>query len=340
MSKNNMGIKCGAGLAVVLLAVLSLFTASRTNGAEIEAAASTNAEFSASAGLAADTKESDSAGAPKATPGTRELARQISKDAEPEYAVSQGQAAATPTSSGSPSASPSTSETEDASWLQGVKSIAHRGYSSKAVENTLSAYELAGQAGFWGCECDVWASSDGRYVISHDNNLKRVFGIDMNITEHTWEEIMGEVNITAGDATPAERPPQLSEYIDVCRQYGMKPVIELKQAFSDAQLSEIHDAAPDAWYISFNLDTVTAMKRIGGDGFGWLVDKPTVDTVRTCEANGVDLSANYVNLTDEVAEECRRLGVGLCVWTCDDYDWLASASGYGIKAVTGNGKLF
>lgn len=51
--------------------------------------------------------------------------------------------------------------------------IAHRGYSELAPENTLPAFELAVQSGFWGVECDVWLSQDGEFVISHAESIKK-----------------------------------------------------------------------------------------------------------------------------------------------------------------------
>ncbi|MBQ6313989.1 MAG: Ig-like domain-containing protein [Mogibacterium sp.] len=37
-----------------------------------------------------------------------------------------------------------------------TKWVAHRGLHESAIENSPRAFELAGQAGFWGVECDVW----------------------------------------------------------------------------------------------------------------------------------------------------------------------------------------
>lgn len=37
-----------------------------------------------------------------------------------------------------------------------TKWVAHRGLHDSAIENSPRAFELAGQAGFWGVECDVW----------------------------------------------------------------------------------------------------------------------------------------------------------------------------------------
>ena len=42
---------------------------------------------------------------------------------------------------------------DDARW------IAHRGLHTSYTENTANAFSAAGEAGFWGCECDIWETA-------------------------------------------------------------------------------------------------------------------------------------------------------------------------------------
>lgn len=49
--------------------------------------------------------------------------------------------------------------------------IAHRGYSEKAQENTLSAFDAAIQAGAKGIECDIRLTRDGQAVVNHNKEL-------------------------------------------------------------------------------------------------------------------------------------------------------------------------
>lgn len=61
--------------------------------------------------------------------------------------------------------------------------FAHRGYSSKAVENTLDSFSLAKQEGIPGVELDVHLTRDNRLVVAHDFSLKRTSGVDKTIEE-------------------------------------------------------------------------------------------------------------------------------------------------------------
>lgn len=77
---------------------------------------------------------------------------------------------------------------DKASWLRkGV--LYHRGKHNEIVkENTIEAFKGAVEDGL-GVELDVRLTKDNQVVVSHDGNLKRVFGIEKIIEESNYEEI-------------------------------------------------------------------------------------------------------------------------------------------------------
>ena len=56
-----------------------------------------------------------------------------------------------------------------------VEIIAHRGFSAKAPENTVEAFELAWKSGADACELDIHLTADGEVVVIHDKDTKRTF---------------------------------------------------------------------------------------------------------------------------------------------------------------------
>ena len=79
--------------------------------------------------------------------------------------------------------------------------IAHRGYTPGGIyDNSLEGFRLAGEKGFWGCEADVRFDANGNLVCSH-NAVKN-----------------------------GENPPSFADYLDVCKEYGMTAIIDLKYA--------------------------------------------------------------------------------------------------------------
>ena len=67
--------------------------------------------------------------------------------------------------------------------------IAHRGlHNVKAPENSLAAFRLAIEHGNV-IELDVHMLADGKIVVFHDDNLKRMTGVDAVIKDKTFAEL-------------------------------------------------------------------------------------------------------------------------------------------------------
>ena len=81
--------------------------------------------------------------------------------------------------------------------------IGHRGASAHATENTLNAFSLASSLGAEMWELDTQLTKDGVCVVSHDDNLLRVFGIDARISALTASELA---------ALPSAQVPAFSKW--------------------------------------------------------------------------------------------------------------------------------
>ena len=60
-----------------------------------------------------------------------------------------------------------------------TKLVAHRGLSGIEKENTNAAFVAAGNRSYYGIETDIHRTADGRFVVCHDDDLKRVAGVDL-----------------------------------------------------------------------------------------------------------------------------------------------------------------
>lgn len=106
--------------------------------------------------------------------------------------------------------------------------VGHRGC-GYAVENTAEAFERGAEMGFNYLECDVRVTADGEFVISHDETTERVGGA-LKIAEATLDALKSEVYEQTRNGVTYEGSTicTLAEYLDICRKYGVLPVIELK----------------------------------------------------------------------------------------------------------------
>ena len=91
-----------------------------------------------------------------------------------------------------------------------MKFIAHRGASTEVQENTVAGMALASDIGAYAAECDLRKTSDGRLVLFHDINIKRMCGIDRLLAETSFDEAK-ELFDKAGTC--------LDTFEDLCEKY-------------------------------------------------------------------------------------------------------------------------
>lgn len=99
--------------------------------------------------------------------------------------------------------------------------IGHRGASGHAVENTLRAFALASDLGAEMWELDTQLTKDGVCVVSHDDHLQRVFGVDRRISELTAAELASLYGVDV---------PTFGEVAALARKRGAGLYVELKAA--------------------------------------------------------------------------------------------------------------
>ena len=117
---------------------------------------------------------------------------------------------------------------------------AHRGYSSRAPENTIPAFEEAVKAGFGAVECDIWEGKGKRgpeFFVFHDETLKRMCGADVKTTELTKENVSSFPVISGNNIQSyggALKIPSLEEYLEtlapkMCIRDSAGAVLPLRQ---------------------------------------------------------------------------------------------------------------
>lgn len=119
------------------------------------------------------------------------------------------------------------------------RTIAHRGASGRAPENTLAALRAAAAAGARWVECDVLLSQDDAVFVCHDDTLNRTTNGRGKVHRHTAAAL---AQLDAGSAfSPAfagEPIPTLRAWLDTARELNMQVNIELKGRYHYATLVE------------------------------------------------------------------------------------------------------
>lgn len=236
----------------------------------------------------------------------------------------------------------SQSQVEDVSK---IKLIAHRGLSGITPENTMASIKAACDAGFYGVEFDIRLTSDGQWVVHHDDNLNRLAGVKTKISEMTLEEVQAikfnnGANIEKYDGITA---PSLREVLDYVSTTDTIPVIEIKTETKDG-IKELVAILKEYGYletvriISFNEEPLKEFKRIcNRTPMSFLVHKINDDVVSTCVENDFDaISFNHKNVKQNHIQKAVDAGLVLQAWTVDSPESLAEFYSYGVEYFTTN----
>ena len=231
--------------------------------------------------------------------------------------------------------------------------IAHRGASFDAPENTLAALRLGFEQASDAGELDVWVSRDGRPVVVHDADTKRVAGVDKKIADQTFEELRRlDVGRWKSPRYAGERIPSLAEALATIPD-GKRMFVEIKCGVEGvpAILREIREAAKPAAQtpiISFKADVVAMVKQQRPDlAAYWIASmkedkqgrRPTVEWLieraQAIQADGLDLS-DSPTINAAFIAKVRAAGLKFYVWTIDDADVGRRFADLGVDGITTN----
>lgn len=219
------------------------------------------------------------------------------------------------------------------------KMIAHRGYSNIAPENTLPAYKMAGKYGFYGAEADVYETKDGYYVLMHDETVDRTTTGSGLISELTLEQIK-ELRVDFGanvSKYPDLKVPRLEEFLNVCKDYGLVPVIEIKNinypsVFID--LIKKYGLENKCIVISFNTRLLENIRNLNREiNIQALMDL-TPNNIDYCKRYNFDIDTSYREVTKELVDDAHSKGVKVNVWTINNVESRLELIQYGVDFIT------
>ena len=236
-------------------------------------------------------------------------------------------------------------------------SIAHRGYSDIAPENTLPAYRLAKQYGFYYAECDIVFTLDGVAVLNHDNKLDNVSTGTGKVTEKTYEELLQyDFGSWKSEEYAGTKIATFEEFIALCAEIGLHPYIELKDNGGVTQervnelvaIVEKYGMLDNCTWIAFSHVYLGYVKKADSTArLGYLNSSLTTGVVNTAInlRNGknevfLDINCKAINNSSNYRALLYAIerGVAIEAWTVDDEQTMRKLPKY-ISGVASN-KLY
>lgn len=226
-----------------------------------------------------------------------------------------------------------------------TKTVAHRGVSGIEPENSLPAFIAAGNRSYFGIETDVHRTLDGKFVVFHDDNAKRVTGEDCIIEETLFDDLKKlYIFDKNGESGHFEyKIPELADYIKICKRYEKVGVLELKNAFCFEDIEKIVNIIKEiGWleniiFISFDFDNLVKIREIcPGQTVQFLFSEYSDEIFEKVRAHGFDIDIQFGALTQDNIKKFHAASIKINCWTCDDPEhgeWLASQ---GVEYITSN----
>ena len=214
-------------------------------------------------------------------------------------------------------------------WAWKPLFIGHRGCNI-GVENTVEAYRNGVDVyGYDGLECDVRVTKDGFYVISHDETTNRLGG-NLTVANATLAELQAEeYTQTRNGVTYTGHICTVAEYLEVCVEKGVIPVIELKwtTGINNNDMSNFDGLAhlvidqgltdkaifltsmkKSQEYIATHYPQFTRQ---------WLCNDNWQGNEEWCQEYGLNPSISTGNFDANTVKKFHNMGLNVAMWTVD-----------------------
>jgi glycerophosphoryl diester phosphodiesterase len=193
--------------------------------------------------------------------------------------------------------------------------IGHRGARAHAVENTLESFGKGIELGANALELDVRISKDSHLIISHDDNLKKVYGKDVRTNESTLAELK---QLTEG------RIATLEEALSFIDRKVEKILVELKEVGYEKDVLDLIRAKKledRVIIISFHEETLARIRDLDKQietGIIYTKSKQHIDRALELNARYLIPLFRFVHRKD--VAKAHKSNLKVIVWTINSRD--------------------
>ena len=210
--------------------------------------------------------------------------------------------------------------------------VGHRGAGGELPENTLKAFERGIAAGADVVECDVRETADGKLVVVHDPDFKRVAGVDARVKELTLKEIKERIRVAG-----TEPVPTLREVVETVNgRCGL--FVEIKEPETTEKVVEevLSLSENPEWIalISFYPEALKRVKEIEGElTTGLIYSRPPGGIVTAREVGAEIVLPRWPLATEKAVRFAHRLKEVVVAWLIDDERSFERALKNGVDAM-------
>lgn len=229
--------------------------------------------------------------------------------------------------------------------------VAHRGFSEKAPENTVAAFQLAWQSGTDACEVDLYLTADQEIVAIHDADTRRTTGVSKSVQDSTLADLRPlDAGSWKSPDYQGEPIPTLAQCLATLPQGSKRFFLEIKDGpeivpVLARQLEAWKPRAAQLCIIAFDRKVAQESKKT----MPWIQvyrlssektkDKKPVNLDALIRdtlddgLDGLDLGRKW-DWTPGLVAKIRAAGLKLFVWTVNDPAEAARLAALGLDGIT------
>ena len=229
-----------------------------------------------------------------------------------------------------------------------IWTIAHRGASGHAPENTMAAFRRAVELGARFIETDLQITRDAQVVAMHDFTLDRTTNGKGQVHLLALEDIRaldaGSWFGAGSGSFSGEHVPTLNEILDFAKEQDVIFYLEIKSGpawgVEHAVVAALrdHNASARVVILSFDPSALDSVHRLDSTMMtGLLCEHPSNDLVeRTVRAGARQLVAAGELVTSAVVEKAHRAGLQVVAWTINDPEQMRRLIAAGVNGIITN----
>ena len=197
------------------------------------------------------------------------------------------------------------------------------------INNTIQAYEfLANTKCYDMLEADVHCTIDGVWVCTHDDDISiNTNGIGL-ISQMTFETTQIVDVVNGGNNInkfPKMKIPKLEDFINICLQYSLVPMIEIKCSMTNEKYNSLSTlirrlgVENKVIITAYNQNVIQELRKMTNATLLWLIpsDRDISDSDITFAKNlgKCGLGGYQYKLTKPQIEKCKENNVFTYIWT-------------------------
>lgn len=225
-----------------------------------------------------------------------------------------------------------------------VKMIAHRGLSSIERQNTNAAFVAAANRSYFGIEADIHLTADGKFAVIHDNTTGGVSKTNINVEHSTYDELSQIILHSTENVQRSDlRIPLVGEYLSICKRYGKKSILELKNPMEQKAIeslikeARVLDCLDNIIFISFSLSNLKLLRSfLPNSKLQYLISKLPENLFDTLSQYRLDADVRYDIASRAFVNKVHSLGLEVNAWTVDKPEIARFVIDNGVDYITTN----